>query len=113
MLFLFLKLYIYPGTIAIIAFDINSTNHGTMPENSLNTAKMNINSREKQPQMYSTFFGLNNTLQSMIFPSNHPQYPNKPKGMRQVLIERGLWKEGLIGDCKLCKEKIKIWILKE
>jgi len=43
----------------------------------------------------------------MIFPSDHSQYPNKPKGMRQVLIERGLWREGLIGDCKLCKGKNK------
>ena len=27
--------------------------------------------------------------------------------MRQVLIERELWRKGLIGDCKLCKGKNK------
>ena len=43
----------------------------------------------------------------MIFLSNHSQYPNEPKGMRQVLIERELWRKGLIGDCKLCKGKNK------
>jgi len=55
--------------------------------------------------MHPTYFGQNNTSQSMIFPSDHPTYPNQPKGMRQILIERGLWKDGLIGDCKLCKGK--------
>ena len=43
----------------------------------------------------------------MIFPFDHPQHPNEPKGMQQVLIKRGLWREGLIGDCKLCKGKNK------
>ena len=54
-----------------MAFD-NNTNHGAMPENGLNTAKMNVNPRGKQPQMRSTFFGLNNVSQSMIFLSDHP-----------------------------------------
>ena len=26
--------------------------------------------------------------------------------MKQILIERGLWYEGLIGDCQLYKKKI-------
>ena len=30
----------------------------------------------------------------------------KPKGMKQVLIERGLWKNSLLADCKLCKDKV-------
>ena len=51
---------------------------------------MNVNPGGKQPQMRSTFFGSDNVSQSMIFSSDYPQYPNKPKGMRQVLIERGL-----------------------
>ena len=33
---------IYPGAVAIMAFD-NSTNHGAMPEDGLNAAKMNVN----------------------------------------------------------------------
>ena len=31
---------------------------------------------------------------------------NEPKGMKQVLIERGLQKNGLNADCQLCKDKI-------
>ena len=38
--------------------------------------------------------------QPMVFPSNHPEFPNQPKGMRQVLIERGLWKDKLRMQCK-------------
>lgn len=97
---------IYPDAIAVMAFD-NSTNHGAMPEDGLNVTKMNVNPGGKQPKMHSTFFGANNTPQSMVFPSDHSQYPNEAKGMRQILIERGLWKEGLMGECKLCKKKGK------
>src|SRR2546430_1555468 len=67
---------------------------------------MNVNPEGKQAIMRSTFFGPNNTPQSMVFPSNHPIFPNQPKGMKQVLIERGLWYDGLIGNCQLCKLKI-------
>ena len=95
---------IHPGAIAVMAFD-NSTNHGAMPADGLNAAAMNVNPGGKQPCMHSTYFGQDNISQSMIFPSDHPTYPNQPKGMRQILIERGLWKDGLIGDCKLCKGK--------
>ncbi|PKB93888.1 hypothetical protein RhiirA5_303668, partial [Rhizophagus irregularis] len=28
------------------------------------------------------------------------------KGMKQGLIKRGLWKDGLNADCQLCKDKI-------
>src|SRR5438132_11580581 len=31
---------------------------------------------------------------------------NEPKGMKQVLSERGLWKDGLSAECKLCKDKV-------
>ncbi len=30
----------------------------------------------------------------------------EPKGMKQVLIKRELWKNGLNADCQLCKDKI-------
>src|SRR5919205_2769891 len=41
----------------------------------------------------------------MVFPSDHSIYSNQPKGICQVLMERGLWRDGLVGDCKLCKGK--------
>ncbi|PKC12706.1 hypothetical protein RhiirA5_372879 [Rhizophagus irregularis] len=82
------------------------TNHEAMAKDALNINNMNVNLEGKQARMRSTFFGLNNTFQSMVFPSNHPIFPNQPKGMKQILIERGLWYDGLIGHCQLCKLKI-------
>ncbi|KAG5219374.1 transposase domain-containing protein [Salix suchowensis] len=39
--------------------------------------------------------------QKMIFPSDHPDYPDQPKGIKQVLLERGLWpNKGLVMQCK-------------
>ncbi|CAG8749435.1 11768_t:CDS:2 [Rhizophagus irregularis] len=61
----------------------------------------------QQPVMKDTIFGPDNKLQSMVFPSNHPKYPNQPKGIKQILIERGLWHNGLRLECELCKGKNK------
>ena len=36
----------------------------------------------------------------MNFPANHPEFLSLPKGMKQVLIERGLWSNGLRMQCK-------------
>ena len=58
--------------------------------------------------MHSTYFGQNNTMQSMVFSLDHSQYSNQAKGMKLILIKRGLWKDGLNGDCKLCKGKEKV-----
>ena len=61
-----------------------------MAKDALNVNNMNVNPGGKQAIMKSTFFGPNNTFQSMVFPSNHPIFPNQPKGMKQVLIEIGI-----------------------
>jgi len=43
----------------------------------------------------------------MIFPPDHPDYPNQAKGMKEILNERGLlWNENLVGHCQLCRLKI-------
>ncbi|KIJ39957.1 hypothetical protein M422DRAFT_174478, partial [Sphaerobolus stellatus SS14] len=42
--------------------------------------------------------------QPMIFPPDHPQFPLKPKGMQQVLMERGLYRSGLKMQCKKKKD---------
>jgi hypothetical protein len=98
---------LYPNAIGVFAFD-NSTNHGAMAKDGLNAFRMNLNPGGKQPHMHDTYYGSNNTLQSMVFPTNHTKYPNQPKGMKHVLIERGLWRDDLLADCKLCKGKTKI-----
>jgi hypothetical protein len=43
-------------------------------------------------------------IQSMIFPPDHPDFPNQPKGMREVLKERGLWQNKLCMQCKECPD---------
>jgi hypothetical protein len=36
----------------------------------------------------------------MIFPVEHPEFPDLPKGMKQVLQERDLWVDGLKMKCR-------------
>jgi hypothetical protein len=35
----------------------------------------------------------------MVFSTTHPQFPNEPKGIKVVLMERGLWRSDLRGKC--------------
>jgi len=39
-------------------------------------------------------------VQPMVFSSDHAEFPNQPKGMKAVLQERNLWKQGLKMQCK-------------
>ena len=78
-----------------------------MADDALCAQRINLNPGGQQPAMRDTVFGPENTLQSMVFSSNHPKYPNKPKGLKQVLTERGLWRDGLHLECQLCKGKNK------
>ena len=60
--------------------------------------------------MRDTYFGPDRQPQSMVFPATHPdeKLQSQPKGIKQVLIEREKWpSEGLILECKVCKEKIQ------
>jgi hypothetical protein len=58
------------------------------------------------PRMRNTFFGPDNTPQSMVFPRDHPKYPGEPKGIMQVLNERGLFNPALRLDCDNCQKKL-------
>src|SRR2546421_9985020 len=89
----------FPDCIGLFAFD-NSSNHAAFKSDALVASKMNLKSGGKQPKMKDTIFGLNNRPQSMI------NNDGEPKGMKQILIERELWRNGLSADCKLCKDKI-------
>ena len=58
---------------------------------------MNINPDERQPKMRKTYFG-KGILQDIIFPLDYHilELREQPKGLKQVLKERGLWpNEGL------------------
>jgi hypothetical protein len=59
------------------------------------------------PCMRDTYFGPDNTGQRMVFPDDHPMYPGEPKGIKQVLMERGLFNPALRLDCDNCQKKLK------
>lgn len=89
----------FPGKVALFAFD-NSSGHAAFSPNALVASRMNMKPGGKQPRMRQTVF--NGQVQSMVFTSNDAPSPNlvgEPKGMRQVLEERGLWRDGLLKQC--------------
>ncbi|GBB96329.1 hypothetical protein RclHR1_02730001 [Rhizophagus clarus] len=78
----------------------DGSNHTAFKSNTLVASRMNLKPGGKQSKMKGINFGPNNQYQSMI------NDDGKPKGMKQILIERGLWRNSLSADCKLCKDKI-------
>ncbi|GBC50571.2 uncharacterized protein OCT59_001487 [Rhizophagus irregularis] len=98
---------LYPDCVAVFAFD-NSSNHAAFSKDALVASRMNLNPGGKQPVMRNTYFGPNNQLQSMVFPTTHydEKLRGKPKGIKQVLMECGKWPpRGLVLECSKCKEK--------
>ncbi|KAG2030732.1 hypothetical protein BDR03DRAFT_1016835 [Suillus americanus] len=42
-------------------------------------------------------------IQQMVYPPDHPEFPNEPKGIKAVLAECGLSRQCLRGRCKKCE----------
>ena len=86
-------LYAFPGCQALFAFD-NASNHACFAEDTLLAKKMNLGVGGKQPCMRKDYNSAIQQPQSMIFPENHPEVllRGKPKSLKQILIERGLWR---------------------
>ena len=80
----------------------NSQGHSAYAEDALQVSNcMNIKPGGKQAQMRKGWFihdGIH-IEQDMVYPPNHPSFPNQPKGIRAVLMEWGLWQEWLCGKC--------------
>lgn len=85
--------YAYPGCQALFAFD-NASNHACFAENALLARKMNLGAGGKQPVMRDGYHSTIPQPQFMTFPEDHPEVLlcGKPKGLKQVLTERGLWR---------------------
>jgi hypothetical protein len=81
-----------PGYQALIMVD-NSQGHSAYAKDVLLTSQMNLWPGGKQACLRDGWFEQDGitVIQKMIFPDNHPEFPDMPKGMKQVLIERGLW----------------------
>ncbi|KAF8694004.1 hypothetical protein RHS03_08251, partial [Rhizoctonia solani] len=104
----------------MLLFVDQSSAHNAYAVDALNDWKMNVQPGRKQLVMHNTEIPLNNPnpslcgqTQTMVFLSNHPQFPNQPKGMEEILKEQGLWEPlvaaaggkqlQVVGRCKTCK----------
>ena len=88
--------FLHPNCVGLFCFD-NSTNHGAMAPDGLVANRMNLKSGGKQPIMHGTWYSNADgvrTEQSLV------SEDGKPKGIRNILNERGLWIKGLKLDCK-------------
>jgi hypothetical protein len=95
-----------PGYQALIMVD-NSQGHSAYGEDSLLVSRMNLQPGGKQARLKDGWYlaaDKTKIVQPMVFPPDHPEFPDMPKGMKQVLMERGLWKDKINMQCKAkCK----------
>ncbi|KAH7878710.1 uncharacterized protein C8R40DRAFT_1037722, partial [Lentinula edodes] len=73
-----------PGYIAVVLVD-NSQGHAAYAKDALRVSEMGFRPGGKQCRMRNGWFTRNGQKidQSMLFPPDHPQYPDQPKGMQQ------------------------------
>jgi hypothetical protein len=69
-------------------------------DDALNAFTMNLNPAGGQPTMRDTIF--DGKVQQMVFQDDFhvEKLRGKPKGMKIILEERGLWRTGLKAFCK-------------
>lgn len=85
---------------ALIMVD-NSQGHSAYSVDALLTSRMNMKPGGKQAKLRDGWYIKNGVrvTQKMCFPPNHTEFPGEAKGMRQVLVERGLWRDKLLMKC--------------
>ena len=111
--------YKFPNAQAVFVFDCSSA-HESYASDALLAHKMNRNPGGKQPRMRDTTIPGTDQVQSMIFSNDYKgvdkdgnPVAGKPKGMEQVLAERGLLSVleaaaksrggKVVGTCELCR----------
>jgi hypothetical protein len=104
----------FPDDIAVFAFD-NSSGHACKATDALVANRMNLNPGGKQSVLHDTEWGSDGRKQSMVFKDDDKEWGSdkpilkeligKAKGMKRVLQERGLWREGLKKQCGREKKK--------
>ncbi|KAF9012340.1 hypothetical protein BDQ17DRAFT_1232750, partial [Cyathus striatus] len=79
----------------------NSQGHSAYAKDALLTSRMNLHPGGKQACMRDGWYFKNKEkiTQKMVFPEDHSEFPGLPKGMREVLIEHGLWSDKLHMQC--------------
>lgn len=92
----------HPGYQMLLQVD-HSQGHAAYSKDALLVSRMNLRPGGKQAMMRSGWFLDNDSQrveQPMTYPANHPTHPNQPKGIKAVLEERNLWRDGLLKECK-------------
>lgn len=93
---------LHPHSQGVFVFDCSSAHEAYGPA-ALRVQNMNFHSKGKQGLLRDTIIPsddpnippeLHGTTQTMVFPAHHPdlELAGKPKGIKVVLQERGLWK---------------------
>lgn len=80
----------------------NSQGHSAYAKDALLVSRMNLRPGGKQAHMRDGWYLKDDEriIQSMTFPPDHPgEFAGQPKGMKQVLTERGLWQQKLLMSC--------------
>ena len=90
----------FPGFIGVWAFD-NASNHCVFHENALRVDRLNKGPGGKQPIMREGFIHGKGRPQSMQYPDNYHrlELAGKPKGVKQILLERGEWDREYYLEC--------------
>ncbi len=80
----------------------NSQGHAAYAQDALIASRMNLKPGGKQALMRNGWYMHNNLKisQSMVYESDHPEFPGLQKGMRDILKEWGLWRSHLLMQCK-------------
>ncbi|KIJ39628.1 hypothetical protein M422DRAFT_174797 [Sphaerobolus stellatus SS14] len=96
-----------PGYQALVLVD-NSQGHSAYAEDALLSSRMNMRPGGKQAQLRDGWFMKDGqrVIQQMNFPANHPEFPSQPKGMREILIERGYLRDNCDGTFRTLQENM-------
>lgn len=94
---------LYPGHVLVFAFDCSS-GHTLFAPDALKTTNMNLNPGGAQKVLRDGWFcdenGVKHTQQMWTWYKDKDGKEVKvPKGIRQVLVERGLWRNGMKLEC--------------
>ena len=90
----------FPGCIAVFAFD-NASNRACFASDVLRVEKLNKGPGRAQPLMREGLNHHKGLPQAMQFPQNYQilDLAGKPKGLKQILKEHGLWDRGYYASC--------------
>ncbi|KAK9329388.1 hypothetical protein V1520DRAFT_343505, partial [Lipomyces starkeyi] len=90
---------VHPGCVAVFCFD-QSSNHQAMSHDALVMTKLTLNAKPNSVPIVDGFFEQDGQIvrQAVIYPENNEK-AGQQKGIRTILKERNLWRDGLLLKC--------------